>query len=317
MAKLNLLVHINAYEDQNPSNDPSKNNVKWTNEAQGLSIEEPESKSLSLPSGQSHTLFSGNIAISADATTTWDLELVSTSVYRLVHNAGTAPNFRVARSTGADATTEITVTKNASLLTFTSSAGTPLALILGGATIGDEVRIAAPFASSNQGKFKILSLNATSFVVQNNSGVAETQVLGVDFAESIEIFSANGVQVGQKVDIVDGFSPVTFGTYEIKDVNPNWIEFVSGMALPLETNVSNNPEAIVVYNNAKQFLYLETNQTLDVVIDGDTITTHALKPMCYGSSTKPGILMLSASIKSVSITNTSVNTAKVFYVTAE
>jgi len=317
MAKLNLLVHVNAYEDVKDTNDPSQNNVKWNRDLQGLSIAEPESRSINLPAGQSHTLFEGTVSTSADVTTTWDIALVSGSTYRISHNAGTTPVFRTQRAIGHDATTEVTVTKNAKLMTFTATGGTLWDLVSAGTQVGDEIRVGNVFNTANRGKFKVISFSATQVTVENELGQAEGPItLGATFIDQINVFSAGGIQVGDKVDIVDGFSPVTQGTYEITDVNPDYIEIFSGYCIPTETGVSNNPDALIIYRNAKQFLYLESNKKLEIEINGSS-TTNTLEPLKVGTQSKPGIFMSSASIKRAAITNTSQETAKILYITAE
>lgn len=319
MSKLNLLVHLNAYQDQNPSNNPSQNNWKWQRDLQGLDIDEPESKSLILPAGQSATLFSGSVSTSADLTTTWNIALKSgtSNTYKISKAAGTSPAFRTQRTTAADLTTQITVTKNASLLTLTSTGGTTLNLIVGGVVVGDEVRIGSLFSASNRGKFKVLSRTATSVVIENNSGVAEGPVtLGASPAEQFDVFSSAGVQVGDKVDIVAGFSSVTFGTYEITDVSPDYIEIYSLSAKPTESAISNNPSALLIYRSAKKFVYIESNKKLEVKIDGSA-TPNGLEPMNCGTSLKPGVFMSSASMKSLEITNKSQDVAEIFFVSAE
>ena len=316
---MNLIVHINAYEDDKSTNAPTMNNVKWNRELQGIDICEPESKSLKLPAGQSATLFSGTVDTNDDNTTTFDLALKagSTNTYRISHNSGTAPEFRTARTSGADATTEVTVTKNAKLLVFTSTGGTALDLITNGVVVGDEVRIGAPFNAQNQGKFKILALTATSFTVENEIGQAETGiVLGAGFAEAINIYSEDGVQVGDKTDILAGFSSVTFGTYEITDVSHDYIEIYSNGSLPAESNISNNPKAFNIYRDAKGFLYIESDRKIDIKINGST-ATNEIQSFQVGTSQKPGVFMTSASIKSCEIVNKSQQTANIFYVSAE
>lgn len=319
MAKLNVLVHLNAYSDSKDTNNPSMNNVRWSRDLESIPVDEPASKSLQVQPGQSMSLFSGTVSTSADSTTTWDIALKSGSsnTYKISHNGGTAPAFRTARSSGADATTEITVTKNAKLLKFESTGGTNLDLVSGGVQIGDEVRLGSGFSEQNQGKYKIISFNTTSFTVENETGVAEGPVtLGADYEEDIDIFSADGVQVGDKVDLVAGFSSVSFGTYEITDVSHDFIEIFSNESLPSETAVSNNPEAFLIYTSAKSFLYLESDQDLSIKLNGSTVT-NKIEPIFVGSQKKPGLFMSSSSIKSAEIENTSQSTANVFYVTAE
>lgn len=319
MSKLNLLIHVNAYEDSNPTNNPSRNNFKWNRDQQGIDISEPTSQSVSLPAGQSLTLFSGTVSNSADNTTTWDIALKAgtSNTYKISKNAGTSPAFRTARVSAADATTQITITKNASLLTIASTGGTALDLIVGGVIVGDEVRLGNLFNPVNRGKYKILARTATSLTIENGSGQAEGPItLGAGFADQLSIFGASGVQVGDKVDLVAGFSSVSFGTYEITDVSPDYIEVYSSEALPVESAISNNPAALIVYRDAKQFVYIESNKKLEVKING-SLTPNTIEPMQAGTANVPGMFMSSSSMKSLQVTNLSMETATIFYVTAE
>lgn len=319
MSKMNLLIHLNGYKDENATNNPSKNHFKWNSDNQGITISEPDSKEIKLPAGQSLSLFAGSISTSADNTTTWNIALKSgtTQTYVISKASGTSPAFRTARTTGADATTQITVTKNASLLTFSSTGGTALNLIVGGVAVGDEVRIGTLFNVVNRGKFKVLARTATSFTIENENGQAEGPItLGVGFADQINIFSAAGVQVGDKVDLKAGFSSVSFGSYEITDVSPDYIEIYSGDALPTENGVSNNPAALLIYRDSKNFLYIESDKKLSIKID-DSATPNQLNPMMAGTTSIAGVFMSSAPMKSVEITNTSMETATIFYVTTE
>ena len=219
--KMNLFTNINIYSDLVASNNPTKNNVKWGFDEKGLDISEPESKSLILQAGESIQLFSGLRSISDDGTTKYDLSLKTgtSNTYSLSYNSGTAPDFKVSRSIGTDSTTEVTVTKNGPILKFTSTGGTLFDLVSAGVQAGDIVRITDEFNTLNQGKFKILSFDTTSFQVENISGLAEGPItLGANFATVLQIFSAAGVQVGDKVSLTSAFSSLTLGTYEITDV---------------------------------------------------------------------------------------------------
>lgn len=316
---MNLIVHINAYDDDTSTNSPTRNNVKWNREMQGIDISEPESRSLRLGAGQSLSLFSGTISTSDDATTTWDIALKagSTNVYRISHNAGTAPVFRTARVSGADATTEVTITKNAKLLTFTSTGGTVFGLIANGVVVGDEVRLGTGFNAVNQGKFKILALTATSFTIENEAGQAEGPiVLDADFADDVNIYSTDGVQVEDKIDIVAGFSSVTFGTYEISDVSHDYIEFYSSGSIPAESGIVNTTAVMDIYRDAKQFIYIESDKKLDVKINGSAVTNQ-IEPFSIGTARASGVFMSRASLKSAEIENKSQETANIFYVVAE
>jgi hypothetical protein len=319
MSKLNLLFHINGYEDSSNSNEPTLNNFKWHRDYLGLEIDESESKSIALASGESQELFSGSVSISADGTTIYDIALKSgsSSTYKISHKSGTAPLFRTPRTSGADATTEITVTKNAKILKFESTGGTSLDLISGGAVVGDRVRIGDQFNLSNQGEFKVIAVSATGFSVENETGVSESNiVLGAGFATQINIYSSSGVQIGDKIDIQNNFSLVSQGTYEITDVSHDYLEFHSANSLPEETDISNSPEAFVIYRSAKQLIYIEADAKLNIKINGSTVT-NTLEPFEINGVAKPGVFFSKSTLKSVEIENPTTDICKVFYITAE
>lgn len=313
MSKLNIFLAITAYEDENPTNNPSKNIFKWVNDLQGASIEEPSASTVRLAPGQTLSLFSGEVALSDDGTTTYDLSLKSgtANTYSLKHNAGTAPVFRTLRSLAQDATSEITVTKNATLAIFTSSGGT--LLNLASLVVGDEVRIGSQFNVANQGKFKVLSKTTTSFTVENASASAEGPVvLGATFADQVRAYSSAGVQIGDKVVIDSGFSIVSQGTYEITDVQDNKIEFYSLSALPTETNVTEN---LRIFNQSKKFIYVESDKKISISINGTNSNT--IEPVLLGIKFKSGCFMQNTTMSSAEITNNSQDTAIVTFLTAE
>lgn len=314
--KLNILLALNAYADTNPTNTPTKSFVKWSNDLRGIEIDEPKAFSKELAPGESVTLFSGEVTISDDGTTTYDLSLKAgtTNTYALEHNSGTAPAFRTARTSGADATTHVTVTANGPLLIFTSTGGTALSLIAGGVIVGDKVRIGSLFNSLNQGELTILARTTTSFTAENASGAAEGPItLGAGFANQISIYSAAGVQVGDKVKIDSGFSSVSFGTYEITAVlGASSIEFFSSQVLPEETNVGEN---LNIYNNSQSFLYVESSKTATLTINSSN--SISINPILLGTALKNGMFMVNSEIYSAVITNTSTDTSTINAVSAE
>jgi len=311
---MNLLNHINIYEDANATNSPSLNNVNWTSDQCGLDIQEPCSKSLKLQSGQVLDLFSGNVLISDDNTTTYDITLkASTSnTYILSHNGGTAPVFRESRATGADATTEVTLTRNGTVMELSSTGGTPLDLLVGGVQVGDKVRLGTLFNQANQGLYTIIAVTATSIQYEDSNGQVEGPIVLVNFLSEVQIFSQDGVQKNDKVKLTAGFSPVSLGTYEITDVNPDYIEIYSGTALPVESNVT---AQLSIFNNSKQFIYIESDKELDITIDG--VSVGNIKPLGAGTKLKRGILLKTGDMIQASVENKSSSEAAIFYVTGE
>lgn len=313
MSKLNLLFYINAYSDRASSNDPSLNHFKWTRDVNGLSVENPTGSALSLAPGEVRSIFNGSRTLGQDGTTQYSIALatLSTNNYVLSWTGGTAPNFRTPRTTGADATTSVTTSINGTVVTFSSSAGTPFNLA--GAQVGDNAVIGSEFNALNQGQFAIISLTATSFSIVNPMGVTETVALGSDFANQIQVFSAAGVQVSDTLVISGGFSPVTQGAYSIVNVTANTITFFSSAILPQESAIQT--EAIVAYENAKRLVYIEADQECDIAING--ASTDVVQPLIQCATVMRGLFLRTSTVWSLSITNNSTVPANVFVASVE
>lgn len=314
MSKFNLLFFLNAYKDAASTNQPNFQNFKWSREINGLSASKPLSQELSLAPGESKTVFDGTRALSQDGSTVYSLALKvgASSIYVLKHISGTAPAFRTARSSAADATTQITVTQNGPLLIFTSTGGTALSLIAGGAVVGDYVRLGSLFDVNNQGEWKILALTATSLTVKNDIGVAQGPItLAAGFDDQLRVYGALGVQVDDTLNITGGFSIISRDAYKITAVSDNLVEFSSLEVLPTEASVTTN--ALAIYSAAKQFVYLETSEKVSLIING--IATGDVEPFLVGN--KPGIFVKTATMWSLAITNQSTDPASVYVAAIE
>lgn len=316
MPNMNFLVFLNTYSDQHSSNNPSLNNFKWDREINGLPVSNPLSQAFTLAPGESKTLFNGTRTLAQDNTTQYSLTLVplSANTYQLSAVGGALPNFRTPRTPGSDATTQITVTQNGPLLTFASTGGTPLALISGGAVVGDYVRLGNLFNPLNQGEQKILALTATSFTVANEIGTPEGPItLGSGFATQLQIYSAAGVQVGDTLVISGGFSSVTQNSYVVTSVAANYLQFYTTDVLPLEGPITT--QAVAVYSSAKRLVYLETDQKCTVVTNG--ANNCPVSPFIINNSVKPGIFMNTSTIFSLTVVNNSTDPASLFLASAE
>lgn len=313
MSKFNLLVHVQAYEDSTPSNNPSRNYVKWLRELQGISGDKPQSLEFSLAPGESSNLFSGTRSLSHDGTTQYSIALKSgtSNTYILSSPAGQAPNFRAPRTTGANNTTQITVTQNGSALSFEATGGTLPNFAGGGVVVGDTVYIQGGFASNNKGYFTVLSVTATKFVVKNESGQAEGPIT-LTAASDIQIFSASGVQAGDKLMISGGFSPVSRSTYEVTQVRANELEFYSSETLPAETVTTTS---INIYYASRQFVYLEASDKLDLTING--IPAGKVEPFIEASGKKPGVFMIKSTMWSMSVQNNGLQSVVVYVTSIE
>lgn len=314
MPKLSLLIHLNAYSDSNSSNAPSLSNFKWTRDISGLPASNPVSAAFQLNPGETRTLYTGQRTLSGDGTTQYGISLkpLSSSNYRIQYLSGTPPLFKPARTTGADATTQITVVTNGPIVTFSSTAGTPLNLA--GVSVGDLARIGSEFNILNQGEWKIIAKSATSFTVENEVAVNEGPItLGSDFANQILIYGASGVQKGDTIVIQSGFSPVTLGSYSVTDVTSTYVEFYSTNILPTETGIVSTDLAI--YSAAKGLIYLESDQNVGIQINGNAVAN--VEPFVINNSTCPGVFMLRSTVWTFTITNNSLNVANLFVASIE
>jgi len=319
MNTLNFLLYLNAYEDRNPSNNPSRSNFKWTRDINGLSVNNPNSLSFTLAPGETRTLFNGTRTLTQDNTTQYSIALApiagQNTTYQLTWSGGTNPGFRTSRTSGANFSTQVTTSLNGTVLTFTSTGGLPFSLISGGVQVGDFVQVGSNFNVSNQGPYQIISLTATSFSVVNAFGVNEGPiVLGAGFASQIDIFSSAGVQVGDTLVISGGFSPVTQGSYIVSAVTDMWVQFTSLGLLPTQGPITT--EAIAFYFDSQRMVYLESNQNVTMVING--LPGDAITPIANCQCVmQPGVFLRMSTIYSMSVTNISPNTASLYLASIE
>lgn len=308
--KLNLFLSLNGYQDINPTNNPMKNNFKWSNDMQGIEIKDPYSRSFLLPANENLVLFSEEVVISDDNTTTYDLDVKGDVVngYSITYNSGTAPLFRVPRNVLADNTTEVKLTKNGVLMKLEASAGTPFDF--SSVVVGDEVRFDFSYNPNNLGKFKVLSKTSTTLTFENVNGVDETSIYGSDI-NKLYIYSSTGVQVGQKVKINSGFSSVSHGTYEIVDVTPTSLVFISTKTLPIETAL----EKLNIYKDSKKFIYIESSEEVSLVIDG--VDAGNIRPIVIGTSKRPGVFLRSCDIYKCEIIGNITKNSEICYILAE
>lgn len=309
---MNVLVYLNAYKDSNPSNNPNLNNFKWQRELQGLSAEKPQSVEFCLAPGESRTMFDGQRTLLSDNTSEFSISLKNGSTYSIQNTAGTSPNFRTPRSINTDSTTEITVTVSGSLMTMQATAGTIMST--SSVNVGDEVSVGIGFNAANRGRFKILSKTADSITVENSSAVAEGPILlDVDFADDIRIYSAAGVQKGDKIKLSSGFSLNSQNTYEITGVQDNLVEFFSSAVLAEEADLVN--PSITIYSSAKKLVYVETDKPVNVSINN--VTESKIEPFIEGNNSLPGILLKRSTMWEMTITNNGTDMATLYFVSIE
>lgn len=320
MSKLSLSVYLNAYSDGQPSNSPGMNNFKWNRDINSMLVENPINQANTIAPGETRALFNGTRTLAQDGTTQYSISLkpLTTNTYVLANVAGTAPNFRVPRVTGADNTTQVTVVVNGPIVTFSSTGGT--AFNLSSTVVGDQVAIGSNFNVLNQGIFTIIAKTTTSFTVEILTGTNEGPIT-LSAASQIQICSAAGVQVGDMLVISGGFSPATQGSYEVAAVYANSLEFIATGLLPIESNIQT--QAIALYSDAKTLVYIESDSAVHVILNGvdigqiEPFTINSGLIPSVGQKVIPGIFMLKSTIYSLSVLNSGLNPANVYFAAVE
>ena len=314
MGKFNIFVHLNAYKDSAPSNNPALNNFKWSREITGIEANKAQSIEISLAPNESRVLFDSERALANDLTTEFSLSLKSgtTNTYVLKFEDGTFPSFKTSRAIGTDATTEVTISNSNGYTTIQSTGGT--LFDLSSVVVGDEISLGSIFNASNQGRFKILSKTTDAVIVENTSSVNEGPVvLGVNFEEELRTYSSAGVQIEDKVRLSTGFSTLVQDTYEITGVQDNLIEFYSSKNLPPEASITG--PALDIYASAKKLVYLETDKKISLEVNG--VLESNLEPFIDGNASTPGVFLKRSTMWSLVITNTSTDMATLYIASIE
>lgn len=153
---------------------------------------------------------------------------------------------------------------------------------------GDSV---SPFNEQNAGYWSVLSISGTNFSATRLptvgfSGVSE--VVSVASSAEVFFFSTTGVQVGNTLDILGGFSSVTRNSYIVSNVTSEWVEFVSTEAIPLESSVLVGVNGMVFYSSAKRWVRIESDQPLVLRFNGSSWNDLKIKPRANGLSESVG-----------------------------
>lgn len=287
MAILKESLSLVIYEDTNANNNPLFRYVDWRKTTPSVEVTNPLSRRYTLPPDSSLLVFSGVQTTSIDGTSTFSISLnpVLASTYRITHTGGTAPAFRTDRALTLSGSTITVAVNNNATATFTTSAGSFLAVQVGDvvfvptAATGDAV---SPFSALNGGYWVVLARIAATVTLARPagvgfSGVSEAVLLTAN--SQLQAFSSAGVQVGDTIEISAGFSPITQKAFVVSSVTPSRVEFMSAESLPLETGIMPGAAGMIFYNDAKRFLRIEVDQEAAVRLNGDTSNNVRLSPI--------------------------------------
>jgi hypothetical protein len=212
---------------------------------------------------------------------------------------------------------------NLATATFSFPAST-----LTGVSVGDIMRIngaqgfdTGPYAFNplNAGIWMIIGTTATSVTCVRETGKPFSGVVEAvaTATADVMIYAQDGIQDGDKLDITGVFSSVSQRSYTAKSVTPDWIDFVSTIALPNESGLAYVADAITFYTNLKKFCAIEVNQDAIVRMNGDTGNSNRVSPIVPGDVLKVGYLHKWGDTYKVEVVNRSVNPLDVRFFTVE
>jgi len=256
------------------------------------------------------TLFNGTRTTSIGPSTVFTLTLsplVIDPLYRLTWSAGTNPVLRTDRAvdlTGRN----IAVTMLANETVNVDALANDFAGVLVGDTVcipglltGD---VAGPFNEANVGFWQVLNKNNTSSQLQlartpeaGFSGITET--VTVTSAAQFFVYSPGPIQIGDYVNIVNGFSSPVCRTWKVQSVTSRWFEIMASDPLP-SLEVGTAGAQMDFYSQNKRFFYLLVDQEGEATVNG---VMNRVSPSQAGYMS--GLLAKSGPSYSLSVTNKS------------
>jgi hypothetical protein len=326
MANLTLVNRISIVEDGNATNNPQKRIPDWTQNIQGMSVNNPLSAEYAIQPSQSLSIFNGSYTTSIGAIPiSVSLNPFANGTYRFTGTS--ALGLRVDRAIDFTGTTLVLTVNNNSLATLAITAGAATfasaqvgdIIILPGIITGDTVP-STFFSAINQGFWQIIGIPTTTTVSmvraysQPFQGAAQT-VTAVPTG-LVSVFSSTGVQIGDTVSITGGFSPVTQGDYVLSQVTSKWFEFATQSPIPLETATPSSSQ-MIFYKTLKKFVYVQADQNCVIRCNADVTDNVSVNPT-YTPNGNVGIFFKMGYTYSLTVVNkSSLNTLRVVVITAE
>ncbi len=315
-----------AYEDTGSNSNPKQKPVDWSKTLSNLPVESPSTYLAKIPALGSLTVIDGSRSTSIDGTTVFSIEVSSIDAnrYRVTRTGGTAPAFRTARTADCSAIA-LTLTVNANLsVTVQAGSGTSFsAAVVGdvvfipGASTGDS---ASPFNTVNEGYWTVLSRTNTSLQLARAAGTVFSgigEVVTPSTAAQLQVFSADGIQVGDTVELAAGFASTSLHSYGVLAVNPSWFEFESTAPLGEETGIMPTASGIVFYTASKRWLRVEVDQECVARFNGDTGNTNRIEPVIAGDKNYTGWCEKFGSVWKLVIVNRSTSQLSLVVLSAE
>lgn len=330
MSMLNLLIKSLAYNDQPATANPQRRHFDWGRSIQAIPVTNPKSYPYTIPAGQTASIFSGTRTTTIDNTTGFTISqspLLPTR-YRFDGNIGTAPGLRVDRGfTASFQTYTWDLGGIPGVMALQSSTVGAFAAVqindnlwVPGLTTGD---VAGPFNALNEGMWVVVAKDPSSSVValsrppgSTNPGFSESVVVGA-IPDALQFFSPTGVQIGDTVDISNGFFPAALQSFIVVEVTSKWFEVIAPSGLPVGMSGQPTATGMIFYSSAKRLVIVEADQEIAVQYNGDTTQLNRVSPIAPADPEQTGFEWKWGTTWSLSIVNRSSMPVNVNVLTAE
>lgn len=282
MALLNFYISRLCYSDVNPSQSPKQRNFDFLSSTTGLSVSNPISETISVLPGQTVLLQSTSRAINSSlASSQFSVSLPKsgTDLARLRWTGtGPTPGFRAGRSINHSAATTYSAARmspSASQITL-SNGGVNLSAVAPGDLMylqETDSSFSSPINPSSIGRgYVVLSKTGNSVIVRDNGMIGDETgiILGASFDSVIRFFSAEGVQVGDKLRIVESSyfnSENKCKDFQVIDVTDRDIIFYNPQIIP-ETVLAGVNTPFLFYSRLINFVAIEADNTIYLSFDG-------------------------------------------------
>lgn len=321
---LNIINQLLCYGDSTVTDNPHQRAIDHRRRMESLPVKNPYQNNLVLRPGQSFKIFENSIDSGLTAGNEMAITIASQteSVYKLKILSGSG-SFKTSRTVSGLAGCSVSI-NNSAMAIFDFGAAN-----LSSVQVGDIMRIAGQKTYSELPSFAFNPLNSGNWVIIGKSGskISAIRKANVSFegvAESVAdssldviFFADDKISEGNKLNINNAFSPASFGVYEIQDITPTEVIFMSSMPIPEENDIIYSQDAVIFYTGTKKLIYIEVDQECVVNFDGGTENKNKVSPVKAGDKLLPGYLHKWGETFSCEIINKSVSQCNIKYFTCE
>jgi hypothetical protein len=195
--------------------------------------------------------------------------------------------------------------------------------------VGDIMRIngqvgydTAPYAFNplNSGNWLIIGISGQTVSATRETGVAFQGAVenpASSVSNDVIFFANDMIMPGMMFQVTGTFSPVTQRTYQVLESTPYFIQFVSTQPIPTQDSVPYAANTITFYDGVKKMVYIEVDQECSVQYNGQMDSLNRITPIKPGDRYLKGFSNKWGDTYSCNVTNQSVSSCRVKFITVE